>query len=261
MSDPKLEKPLIIWTLQRTGGTNLSKYLKKISIYRGTQDEPFNGRRQFGQVTLDWRAKKDEEALNADMAEIIAEPRNIKHCIERVPMPVSLALAREAIAHDYEHLFLYRINPTGRLLSMEYAERTRVWGPRQALEVGDDDWAFERPLDVPALIRHETMGNQRLNRVWRMLVKAGKRPAAISFEELYGPDLIASRKGIRKMFKRIGVPLEPHQLREIVETVRSQGNQKTSDRYARFIGRDELGERVKDIPTLIFKAELEPAKG
>ena len=262
MSDLKFEKPFIIWTLQRTGGTNLSKYLKRISPFRRTQDEPFNGVRQFGEVTQAWRRTQDKEALKASMAEILAEPRNIKHCIERVPMPVSLELVEAAMAQDYLHLFLYRINPTGRLLSMEYAERTRVWGPRQAEEMDEDDdeWAFEKPLDVDALIKYETGSNQRLNKVWRILVKAGQRPSAISFEELYGPDVTVARMGIRKMFKRMGMMLEAPQLNEILETVRGQGNQKTSDRYARFIGHEELAARIEEIPPLIFRANLDPVE-
>lgn len=35
-------KPFIIWTLQRTGGTNLAQRLVELSGLKGAQHEPFN---------------------------------------------------------------------------------------------------------------------------------------------------------------------------------------------------------------------------
>lgn len=258
MSEPRLKNPLIIWTLQRTGGTNLSKFLNRISDYKKTQDEPFNGRRQFGHITKAWRQEKDDAALKVAMADVLDAQWNIKHCVERVPFLVSKALAEASLTTDYQHLFLYRINPVGRLLSMEYAERTRVWGPGHEV-AENDDWAFEKPLDVEAMVEHEKTCNRRLNRIWRFLTDARKSPAAISFEELYSMDLQASERGVQRALAGIGIPLEAAQLSRIVNNLRSKGDQKTADRYARFQRRDELEARISDVQPLLFRVQTDAA--
>ncbi|MCA0922775.1 hypothetical protein [Pseudooceanicola nanhaiensis] len=252
METDKIAKPFVIWTLQRTGGTNLHSFLNRNSAFQKVQDEPFNGRREYGHLTRDWKASKDTEALDKGMKDVCALQRNIKHCVERVPMAVSKSLATASVEAGYVHLFLYRENPTGRLLSMEYAERTRSWGPSRTLEPGADAEAFEEPLDVAKLVAHETEANDKLNKCWRALKKAGAKAATISYEELYAGDEDTARTALQRLFDGFGFAVDAEKLTEATEAVRGRGDQQTRDRYASFKGIETLKEGISGIPPLVF---------
>lgn len=252
MVKARIEKPLLIWTLQRTGGTNLSNYLNRNSVHPELKEEPFNGRREYGYLTQAWLKAKDEKALAAGMKEICALKNNIKHCVERVPWAVSDALLTSSIDAGYAHLFLYRQNPLGRILSMEYAERTRSWGPSKVLEEGKDAEAFVKPLDVEALIKHETGANEKLNKVWRKLRKLKANPMAISFEEIYAEDEESAIRSLTRITKWLNLPTEKGTTTKMVEAIRGKGNQGTSDRYSRFVGIPELEKQIPDLPKFLF---------
>ena len=251
MAGLRLDKPLIIWTLQRTGGTNLSKFLNRISDYEKSQDEPFNPRRQFGEVTRDWKAGKDQAALDNKVADILGERFNIKHCVEKVPYAVSVALAEQSLETAYQHLFLYRQDPLGRLLSMEYAERTDIWGPRPNVDAPERD-VFDAPLNVDGMIRHEKRSHFRLNETWRILNQGGRVPGAISFEELYQLDFAQAAQALARAFDRISLQLKPAQTEKVLTRLRDRGDQKTADRYAKFKGVDDLKKHLRDVPPLVF---------
>lgn len=252
MTTAQIDKPLLIWTLQRTGGTNLNSYLNQISTHQKLQDEPFNGRREYGHLTKAWKTEKDTAALEAGMQEACGLQKNIKHCVERVPWAISDALLSASVAAGYAHMFLYRQKPLGRILSMEYAERTRSWGPSKVLKEGQDDNAFIEPLDVDALIQHETSANEKLNKVWRKLRKAGAKPIAISFEELYAEDAAQATQSIKTLAKKFDLPTDKAMITTMIDAIRGKGNQGTSDRYARFKGIPELETRLSNLPKLHF---------
>lgn len=148
-------KPFIIWTLQRTGGTNFTNKLVKLSGLKKTQDEPFNRKRELGYITTEWLQDGNKKRLRESIRDVYNSGRCIKHSMEQVPWAVSEALAMESRSAEYNHLFLYRKNPLHRLLSLEYARRTGVWGRRHLPNSKNDDVAFKKPLDVHKLIRHE----------------------------------------------------------------------------------------------------------
>lgn len=252
MNTSKIEKPLLIWTLQRTGGTNLSNFLNRKSAQQKLQDEPFNGRRECGYLTKNFKETKDQAALLAGMREVCSEQRNIKHCVERVPWAISDALISASIETGYLHMFLYRQNPFGRLLSMEYAERTRSWGPSKVLKDGQDAEAFVEPLDVDALWEHEAKANERLNKIWRKIIKQGGKPFAVSFEEIYAADVDSTSETIKRIAELVGLPTDAEFIADMADEVRGKGNQGTSDRYARFKRRNELEARIADLPRLRF---------
>ena len=77
--------PFIIWTLQRTGGTNLAKQSvsrsdlmcnqhESVSMdYKPLDHEPFNMDRVYGHITRQWMASRDEGVLIEKMQEIVAQ--------------------------------------------------------------------------------------------------------------------------------------------------------------------------------------------
>lgn len=256
MTDVKLPRPYVIWTLQRTGGTSLNQFLNRHSPYPKTQDEPFNERREFGEITRDWKATMDRDVLNERIAEVVALERNIKHCVEKVHFGVSHALWQATVEQNYLHLFLYRLDPVRRLLSMEYAERTRSWGRATVKPDGEDADAFDAPLPVDDLITHETRANEKLNRFWREIEKTGAPVFALSYEEIYAADDAVTDRALRAFFKCWGVDVSDAQMPEVIREIRGKGDQGTADRYSRFKGLDQLGERIADIPELIFRTTV-----
>lgn len=256
MLPTEIEIPFVIWTLQRTGGTNFNNHLNQISCHGRLQDEPFNGRREHGQLEKNWQKFKNQTALNDGMTAVCGTRNNIKHCVERVSWAVSGALVEASHNAGYASLFLYRENPLQRLLSMEYAQRTRSWGPKKAAAAGEDTEAFKTPLDVDALIEHETKANNKLNKAWRQLRKANANPVAISFEELYSADSETTQNGLKRVFARLRVEVTGALLKE---AIRSTGDQKTRDRYAQFKGIEELQGRIDSLPPLIFARQSDIA--
>lgn len=95
-------RPFVIWTLQRTGGTNLTRQLVRLSGLPRTEHEPFNEGRAYGHVTAAWRKDRDALAMGAAMQEIAAEHQVIKHCVEMVPPEINGGLA---LAIAYEDLY------------------------------------------------------------------------------------------------------------------------------------------------------------
>lgn len=85
--------PIIIWTLRRTGGTNLGASLFERAPFEAVQQEPFNDDRLYGAVTQAFRSSGDEDALRNSLRDIVAGKVLIKHCVETVPPRLSILLA------------------------------------------------------------------------------------------------------------------------------------------------------------------------
>ncbi len=246
------DRPFIICTLQRTGGTNLTRHLAGRSPFRMAQHEPFNFPRVHGAVSRTFRDTGDADALRAAIREIVPRDENMKHCVEMVPWPVSQVLIEEALAAGYRFLFLIRRDRTGRLLSMEYAHRTKVWGPSHVDKVAQDAEAFRTPLDIPAMIAHETRCVRRLNRAWALLESRGAAPARIAFEDIYGPDADLAAARIGMVLAALGLGRGAEADAAMLADLRGQGDQNTRDRYARFKGVAKLRTAVAAMDDFAF---------
>lgn len=256
MADISLPRPYVIWTLQRTGGTSFNKFLNQHSPYPKTQDEPFNLPREHGEVSRDWRDNQDRPAMAAAVEDVAAQEHNIKHCVEKVHFAISRELVEATLRHSFVHLFLYRLDPVGRLLSMEYAERTRSWGRATVKPEGEDADAFDAPLPVDQLIEHETNANTKLNRFWRDLRAANAPLCAISYEELYAADTSISEQALSRLFSAWALDVPAESVPAITSAIRGSGGQGTADRYDRFEGLDELKARAGEIPPLQFRTRV-----
>jgi LPS sulfotransferase NodH len=244
------DKPFIIWTMQRTGGTNFTKNLIQMTGL-SVHHEPFNRPREYGGLSAHWEEHRDTDELDLRIGEILDTPQIIKHCVEMVPWRISAVLAQEAAKRDYNHLFLVRGSSLQRLLSMEYARRTRVWGPSHQRPDEATDSAFDAPLDVEVLFKHEANGVNRLNKFWQMLKKNKKTPVSISFETIYDEPIDVAENKITAVLSRLlltpDTPIE-----DLITLMRDKGNQKTRDRYGRFKGIEVLDKRLGELPAYNF---------
>ncbi|MDO6481144.1 hypothetical protein [Shimia thalassica] len=244
-------KPFIIWTMQRTGGTNFTKNLISLSGLVA-HHEPFNRPRIYGELTKSWMKDKDNSKLHDAVGRILDKPQIIKHCVEMTPWRISAVLAEESAKRGYNALFLTRESSAQRLLSMEYAQRTKVWGPSHEKPKSEDDPAFIQPLDVDALLLHEEKGIKRLNDFWSMLKKSNVGIDSISFEKLYDCSAEQAAQNVSSVLRLLFPENPEFSAEDLVDQLRGGGNQETRDRYSRFVGIDELKERTSELPAYEF---------
>jgi hypothetical protein len=240
-------RPFIIWTLQRTGGTNLTSHLIRRSPFRSSQHEPFNRKREFGHITRRWMKGKNAQDLACEMEQICARNLCIKHCVEQVPLEVSRALAAASVKADYGQLFLYRRHGLRRLLSVEYARRTGVWGRGHLDKAEQDEIAFRKPLDVEQLAIHEERCNFLLSDVWKLLYRLGQKPCALAYEDIYETDDATALQNLRIGLDALGLSRGEKSDSRLVQQLRNRGHQGTRDRYSRFSGIDELDRRLEKV--------------
>lgn len=263
-------QPFVIWTLQRTGGTNLARRLFEASGLPGTDGrppgtglfldgitdpwklhEPFNygdSARPFGFASAAWVERRDRAALDEATETICRHRLPLKHCVEMVPWEVSESLAHAALRHDYRHVFLFRRQPLNRLLSVEYARRSGVWGPNLKGKAAPDDVVFAEPLDAERLTGHERYCSELLGRTWQLLSDAGESPLPLAFEDVYQCDdkaLVRARLFHLLTVLRIARGAGRG---ELVDGIVGSGDQGTRDRYEAFAGIEVLSRQIADSP-------------
>lgn len=250
-------RPFIIWTLQRTGGTNFAANVIKASGVRTTEHEPFNRGRAFGHVTDAWLAGYDTQRLDEAMTSLVADGLAIKHCVETVPWEVTAALARRSASCGYNHLFLYRRNSADRLLSLHFARETGIWGWRMAemkkAEFGEEylkEMDFE-PIPVSSMIEHEEHCLQLLCQSWKSLLQFGCQPLTISYEQIYRcSDFDDAIRDVANVLSGLGFA-EMEARRDLVEKIIKTGDQGSRENYSRFLGVEELVAKGKNIASFV----------
>lgn len=129
-----MEKPIIIWTLRRTGGTSLANLLFTSSNFKTIQHEPFNQERVWGDVSKELTnqlSKPTDEITKYDLGHLRERiaiycnlKRNIKHTIDNTPFLVTKYLLEVSQEVDYRHIVLLRKNQFRRILSLIIAQQT-----------------------------------------------------------------------------------------------------------------------------------------
>lgn len=255
--------PFIIWTLQRTGGTNLTQRLTERSGLPGTEHEPFNPGRIFGHVTEQWIRDKNPDRLRRAMEEISQRGVIIKHCVETVPWEITEALARASASAGYRHLFLYRKNALDRLLSLHFAKKTGVWGPNmQKFASLTGAWeadshatpeavgkaAFAEAVPVQKMVKHEKSCVQILTRTWDALNALGATPWAIAYEDIYRTaDPEQPVHILLPVLRYLGMSGSDAEDRAWVGDVVGKGDQGTRNKYRDFPGVGELAKRIQAV--------------
>lgn len=182
------QRPHVILTLRRTGGTALTAFLGRVSTFPSMQHEPLNRDRIWGATTRGFRADDDTAALDTAMTEHLAKRPNIKHCVEVVPIAVTRALIEAGQAHDYRFLLLTRRDEARRLLSLYLAFATGVWGLRAAQRIYPEILAGRRapkPIALDTVRGRIARDGAALGRTLALLRHRRIAHDWLIFEELY----------------------------------------------------------------------------
>ncbi len=247
------ERPFIIWTLRRTGGTNLANALFGASSYKNAYHEPFNIDRKFNFVQNNWKASQDPEQLLLDVQQAFTGLPLIKHCLEVCPMPVNMAIMAEAARKGYKHLFLYREGAQERLLSLNFAQLTNVWGKEQVPEGGISDDVYKSEIPVESIIKHELNCRKSLASMYELLLKREQKVEEVSFEELYVQEKNSSKAKLDKIVDFLKLE-KGYFSSEVVNNILMRGSQGTKSDYLKFKRSDEFISEVSKLPA--FKLTL-----
>lgn len=239
-------RPFIIWTLQRTGGTNLTQRLIERSGFKGIQHEPFNKGRILGHITDEWIATKNKQKLDEEIQDIIKQEVIIKHCLEMVPIEITFALAEAATKAGYNHLFLYRKNALDRLLSLHFAVQTGIWGP-DAKKKQNQEQADIAPISAEKLAQHELRCVTLLEKTWEYLISLNANPIALSYEQVYLTEQSKAADNIYPVIKKLGLSRTDNDNVSFINSIISAGFQGTRDKYESIPGLDNLKESLSHI--------------
>ncbi|MFM7272573.1 MAG: hypothetical protein ACKO4A_01800, partial [Gammaproteobacteria bacterium] len=169
----------------------------------------------------------------------------IKHCVETVDGFPNTLLAQAAREAGYRHLFLYRHDPRERLLSLVFAERSGIWGARDAAQKAEDPEVFRRPLNIPWLVAHERQAREALLESYHCLRALGASIATAGFEDIF---LAARREDaagkIREILSVLGLEQTEEEDAAWIDRVLGGGDQGTRARYHRFADRAALAEAL-----------------
>lgn len=257
MVEKKIENsvPFIIWTFRRTGGTNLGQALFNASPYQQVEHEPFNYDRVFGEVTRRFKDSGDVGQLRKDLESILEKRPLIKHCLEIIPQELNLILAELSVKFGYKSIFLYREYAKDRILSLNYAQTTGVWGKEQKNKLEENPNIFKTPFPVNRMIHHEYRCRQKMTGVFSYLVSSGVSPVILSFEALYQhKNYEYSCMLVSDLFAKL------HLCKEIVtesflEKMLKRGGQGTKSDYLRFPGADEFVSESLKLPKYTLHSE------
>ncbi|MBJ3764360.1 hypothetical protein ILP92_16590 [Maribius pontilimi] len=251
-------RPFIIWTLRRTGGTNLAQHVFRRSRFRSIQHEPFNKNRVFGKVSADFERDGDTAPLDR----ICADGILMKHCVETVPLALSLALLERSVAHGYRHLFLIRRTPGDRLVSLHFAGASGVWGARMVAQNSIDNLsriARNTPIPIDGLLARERLDRARLLAVYERADALETRPLIAVFEDLYdydAPSLSLAR--LARLTAGLGLDRAGDAADGADREILFGGGQKTQSLYALAPNHDAFRKAVSEIPPMTLGAVPDP---
>lgn len=182
------EKPWILVTVRRTGGTNLATFMNRLSSFRTIQHEPFNSGRKYGEITDQFISSRDIHSLNSAIVEVLDQKINIKHCFDTVPAEVTQALLSAAIKRNYRIVILTRKDEVARLLSLGAAKATGVWTKKAASEkypsivLGSGQ---VRSIDISYLLRTANVTTRNIGLILTLLRNHNSPYLWVLFEDLY----------------------------------------------------------------------------
>jgi hypothetical protein len=249
-------KPFVIWTLQRTGGTNLTQRLVERSSRPGIEHEPLNIGRVMGMVTEQWTRSKDRAALTQAMAALCTRGVNVKHCVEMVPWEVTEAFVEASITAGCHHLVLYRRQPLARLLSLHFAKVSGIWGPEQKERPAEVADPASAQLPIPSLVQHETRCAALLQKVWNTLVVKSPSVLALAFEDIYASPRPQAASRLAWLLGALQLSDDPLRDKRFVDEVLNKGHQGTRDSYDRFDGIAELEQQLQRVTRFIPRRSL-----
>ncbi|WP_299548472.1 hypothetical protein [uncultured Tateyamaria sp.] len=182
------EKPWLILTLRRTGGTSLTSFLAEVSQFPTIEHEPFNTDRIFGHITRDFLETGDMIAMQGAVKQAVARNPNIKHCVEIIPLEMTRALIDTCQAQGYGFMVLTRRDEARRMLSLLLAISTGAWGPEMAADIYPEIIAGTRqatPIDLQMVRNRVRQDYFTIGRTLSLLRNRQIDYQWLLFEELY----------------------------------------------------------------------------
>jgi hypothetical protein len=161
-------------------------------------------------------------------------------------MEMNLLLLELATEYGYKHLFLYRENAADRLLSLNYAMRTGIWGSKgkTPIECGTD--VFYGPVNISKLLNHEATCRRDMRSIYANLISKGDSPIAVSFESIYKSSQQYSKALVKELFEQV-TGSRPARFKSLYQNLVSYGSQGTSSDYLRFPRADELAIQANEL--------------
>jgi len=248
------QSPFIIWTWRRAGGTNLAQALFDFSKFDSLEHEPFNIDRTLGFIQNNYKNDRDLDKVRCAIKDLLVRKPLIKHCLEIIPTEINQILMEESINAGYKHLFLYRDEAVNRLLSLNYAQCTDIWGKehKKSKKVNKD--VFTRTINVSKLINHEKHSRGSLTSIFNQLLTRNQTPLSISFERLYQSNDILSRKLVLEVFKQLEID-EVFITDKVINKIIKKGAQGTNQDYLKFPKSEELILEANKLPKFILCKE------
>jgi len=241
--------PFIIWTVQRTGGTNIAVNLIRQSGLPTTEHEPLNEDRAYGHISRNWQNHKNEQLLDQEIGKFLDKGYAFKHCVENVAWPVNHTLLHKSVERNYSHLILYREHALNRLLSLHFAKETGLWGRKKVSALMQDkggNFLETVPvgrIDADVLIQHEEVCTAALFRITKELKEQDAPVCVASFEDIYEASPSLSEKKLYVVLRTLGFPLQ-ETASSFQKGVRQTGDQRTKKVYAQIAGFAELQARL-----------------
>ncbi|MTH80097.1 hypothetical protein [Paracoccus aestuariivivens] len=203
------ERPWLILTLRRTGGTSLTTFLSTISTFPRIEHEPFNSERIFGGITRAFQETSDIERMTAEVRTALERRPNIKHCVEVVPLEITRAIIDTCHALGYHFIVLTRRDESRRLGSLLLAQATGAWGPKEAKEIYPQiisGAVKPAPIPLDKVRGRVTQDYYSIGRTLSLLRNRRIDPSWYLFEELYfGDESIATQA--RTIAANLGVDI------------------------------------------------------
>ncbi|MEM1431951.1 MAG: hypothetical protein AAGG09_21040 [Pseudomonadota bacterium] len=183
-----MNRPFVIWTLRRTGGSTLVSLLRERVGAHRLLAEPFNPNREFSELTTSFKATQDKAALLSGIRAALDGSVSLKQCIDVLPFDVHDALLQVTRDLGYRSLVLDRRDDSARVLSLLLAQQTKAWGRASARDIYPDIASGARALKPFNLRRLETLlhrGRARREGLCRLFSAAGLAPPVVFYEDLY----------------------------------------------------------------------------
>jgi hypothetical protein len=182
------EKPYIIYTLRRTGGTSLAAFLSRVSSFPTVQHEPFNPERAWGAITQDWLKVQDKTRARAQIDAVLQRRPNVKHCVEVVPIGITRILIDLCQSLGYAQFVLHRRSEADRLMSLYMAMSTGAWGGKDTEEIYRSLRSGARealPVSPETVVRRAGADAAAMGETLMQLRSKGIDFGWLVFEEIY----------------------------------------------------------------------------
>lgn len=228
------EKPWLILTLRRTGGTSLTAFLSAVSGFPAVEHEPFNPDRVFGSVNKAFQVDEDAEGMTRSIRLALENKPNIKHCVEIVPLELTRALIDVCNELGYRFMVLTRRDEGSRLASLFLAMATDAWGPEAARKIYPQIIAGKKtpkPIDLKSVRNRVRADYFALGRTLSLLRHRQIDYPWYLFEELYFGDVALSDQA-RAIARDLGVTVAKDDARLLKL---SESNGQKSQKIASYV--------------------------